>query len=97
MRLIREVTESVNLITESKLGKGKEYFIEGVFLQSELKNRNGSIYPESIMDKEVGRYLKEYVEKQIEIYSKLKERTQEEKYFQGMVDALQEVLVKIEE
>ena len=41
--------------------------------------------------------LKEYVEKQIEIYSKLKERTQEEKYFQGMVDALQEVLVKIEE
>ena len=41
--------------------------------------------------------LKEYVEKQIEIYSKLKERTQEEKYFQGMVDALQEVLDKIEE
>jgi hypothetical protein len=63
MRLIREVTESVNLITESKLGKGKEYFIEGVFLQSELKNRNGRMYPESIMDKEVGRYLKEYVEK----------------------------------
>jgi hypothetical protein len=63
MRLIREVTESVNLITESKLGKGKEYFIEGVFLQSELKNRNGRMYPEAIMDKEVGRYLKEYVEK----------------------------------
>jgi hypothetical protein len=63
MRLIREVTESVNLITESKLGKGKEYFIEGVFLQSELKNRNGRMYPEHIMDKEVGRYLKEYVEK----------------------------------
>ena len=38
MRLIREVTEKVNLVTESKLGKGKEYFIEGVFLQSELKN-----------------------------------------------------------
>jgi len=63
MRLIREVTESVNLITESKLGKGKEYFIEGVFLQSELKNRNGRMYPEHVMDKEVGRYLKEYVEK----------------------------------
>jgi len=41
--------------------------------------------------------LKEFIEKQIVIYSKLKERTQEEKYFQGMVDALQEVLVKIEE
>ena len=63
MRLIREVTESVNLITENKLGKGKEYFIEGVFLQSELKNRNGRMYPESVMDKEVGRYMKEYVEK----------------------------------
>jgi len=63
MRLIREVTESVNLITENKLGKAKEYFIEGVFLQSELKNRNGRMYPESVMDKEVGRYIKEYVEK----------------------------------
>jgi hypothetical protein len=62
MRLIREVTESVKLLTESKEGK-KEYFIEGVFLQSELKNRNGRMYPESVMDKEVGRYMKEYVEK----------------------------------
>lgn len=41
--------------------------------------------------------LKEFIEKQIGIYSKLKERTQEEQYFQGMVDALQEVLVKIED
>ena len=62
MRLIREVTEKVNLVTESKLGKGKEYFIEGVFLQSELKNRNGRMYPESVMDKEVARYMKEQVE-----------------------------------
>lgn len=63
MKLIREVTESVNLITESKLGKGKEYFIEGIFLQSDLKNRNGRMYPESVMDKEVKRYISEYVEK----------------------------------
>lgn len=62
MRLIREVTEKVNLVTESKLGKGKEYFIEGVFLQSELKNRNGRMYPESVMDKEVARYMKEQVD-----------------------------------
>jgi hypothetical protein len=62
MRLIREVTEKVNLVTESKLGKGKEYFIEGVFLQSELKNRNGRMYPESVMDKEVARYMQEQVE-----------------------------------
>jgi hypothetical protein len=64
MKLIREVLEQpVSLVTESALGKGKTHFIEGVFLQSELKNRNGRMYPEKIMDKEVGRYIKEYVEK----------------------------------
>lgn len=62
MRLIREVTEKVNLVTELREGKGKEYFIEGVFLQSELKNRNGRMYPESVMDKEVARYMKEQVQ-----------------------------------
>ena len=62
MRLIREVTEKVNLVTESKLGKGKEYFIEGVFLQSEIQNRNRRMYPESVMDKEVARYMQEQVE-----------------------------------
>ena len=63
MRLIREVFEQTNTIVESKLGKGKEYFIEGIFLQSELVNRNNRMYSESVMDKEVGRYIKEYVEK----------------------------------
>lgn len=63
MKLIREVFEQTSFVVESKLGKGKEYFIEGVFLQSELKNRNGRMYPESVMDNEVGRYMKEYVEK----------------------------------
>ena len=63
MRLIREVLDTTNLIVESKLGKGKEYFIEGIFLQSELKNRNGRMYPESVMDNEVGRYIKESVDK----------------------------------
>jgi hypothetical protein len=70
MKLIKEVVESTNLIVEEKLGKGKTYFIEGVFLQSELQNRNGRMYPESIMDKEVGRYLKEYV-KQNRAYGEL--------------------------
>ena len=40
--------------------------------------------------------LREYVVKQIGIYSKLKERTQEQQYFQGMVDGLEEVLTKID-
>jgi hypothetical protein len=63
MKLIREVVETSNVIVEEKLGKPKQYFIEGVFLQSELKNRNGRMYPESVMDREVDRYIKEYVEK----------------------------------
>jgi len=63
MRLIKEVFETTNLVVEEKLGKGKTYFIEGVFLQSNLKNRNGRMYPESVMDKEVKRYAEEYVSK----------------------------------
>jgi hypothetical protein len=62
MRLIKEVFDTTNVIVESKLGKDKEYFIEGIFLQSALKNRNGRMYPESVMDKEVERYMKEQVE-----------------------------------
>lgn len=63
MRLIKEVFDTTNVIVESKLGKPKQYFIEGVFLQSELQNRNGRMYPEKIMDKEVGRYMESYVAK----------------------------------
>jgi hypothetical protein len=62
MKLIRETVEETKLIVEEKLGKGKQYFIEGVFLQSQIKNRNGRMYPESTMDREVGRYLKESVQ-----------------------------------
>ena len=63
MKLIKEHTEQVNLIVEEKLGKGKEYFIEGVFLQSNLKNRNGRVYPTDVMAKEVKRYSEEYINK----------------------------------
>jgi hypothetical protein len=63
MKLIREVFEQTSYVVEEKLGKGKTYYIEGVYLQSELKNRNGRMYPEKTMDREVNRYIKEYVEK----------------------------------
>jgi hypothetical protein len=63
MKLIKEVYDTVNIITENKLGKGKEYFIEGIFLQSELKNRNGRVYPEKTMDKAVNTYIENYVNK----------------------------------
>ena len=62
MKLIREVYDTTNVIVEEKLGKPKQYFIEGVFLQSEITNRNGRMYKESTMDREVGRYIKEAVE-----------------------------------
>ena len=63
MKLITEINEQVNLINESTESGQKEFFIEGVFLQSNLKNRNGRMYPESVMDREVGRYITEYVDK----------------------------------
>ncbi|NDB58987.1 primosomal protein [bacterium] len=63
MKLIKEHTEQVKYLVEEKLGKGKEYFIEGVFLQSNLKNRNGRVYPVEILDNEVKRYNDEYVNK----------------------------------
>ena len=58
MKLITEVVEDI--IVESR---GKDLFIEGVFLQSNIKNRNGREYPEEIMDKEVRRYDEKYVQK----------------------------------
>lgn len=63
MKLIREVFDTVSVITENKLGKDKEYFIEGIFLQSELKNRNGRMYPEKTMDSAVESYINNYVNK----------------------------------
>mgnify|MGYP003328855079 CR=1 FL=1 len=70
MKLIREVVEQTNVIVEEKVGGKKNYFIEGIFLQSELKNRNGRMYPESVMDKEVGRYMESLV-KQNRAYGEL--------------------------
>lgn len=64
MKLIKEHVEEVKLIVEAnENGKAKDYFIEGVFLQSNLKNRNGRMYPKDIMEKEVKRYTKEYIDK----------------------------------
>jgi hypothetical protein len=63
MKLIREVYDTTSVIVEEKLGKPKQYFIEGIFLQSEITNRNGRMYKESTMDREVNRYIKEAVEK----------------------------------
>ena len=55
MKLITEAIENVEVITEGK-GDDKKLYIEGVFLQSEIKNRNGRMYPFSVLEKEVNRY-----------------------------------------
>lgn len=59
MKLIAEIVEDVQVITE---GSTKDLFIEGIFLQSEITNRNGRIYPKNVMEREVSRYMKEYVD-----------------------------------
>ena len=61
MKLICEVNEDLKLITEANERGGRSYFIEGVFMQAEQKNRNGRVYPKSIMAREVERYVRENV------------------------------------
>jgi len=60
MKLITETIENVQVIVEGN-GDSKKLYIEGVFLQSELKNRNGRVYPFSVLEREVNRYNEEYV------------------------------------
>jgi len=60
MKLITEQIEDVKILTEEKDGK-KLLYIEGVFLQSELTNRNGRRYPFEVLNREVERYNEEYV------------------------------------
>ncbi|CAB4141176.1 prohead core scaffolding protein and protease [uncultured Caudovirales phage] len=63
MKLICEVTEEIKVIKEGKDNSPKNYYIEGVFMQAELKNRNGRMYPREMLEQEISRYVKEYVEK----------------------------------
>ena len=61
MKLIREEIEQVEVIVEERNGK-KNMFIEGIFLQGDIKNRNGRIYPVEVLEKEVARYNKEFID-----------------------------------
>ena len=62
MKLIREEIEKVEVLTEEKNGK-KSLYIKGPFLQAEVVNRNGRMYPMGIMEREVKRYAEDYVKK----------------------------------
>ena len=63
MNLITEYREdSVEVITEAKDDGKKNYFIEGIFMQGDIKNRNGRIYPSATLESEMDRYNKEFIE-----------------------------------
>ena len=61
MKLISEEAIDVDFVTEEDENKKKSYFIEGIFMQSEMKNRNGRVYPKAILQKEVKRYTDKFI------------------------------------
>ena len=61
MKLISEEVQEVEYITEEKEGGKKNYKIKGIFMQADIKNRNGRVYPMEVLNKEVARYNKEYI------------------------------------
>jgi hypothetical protein len=61
VKLFSEAVEDVQYITEAKEGGGKNYKIKGIFLQADIKNRNGRVYPMEILEKEVTRYNKKFI------------------------------------
>ena len=63
MKLISEQLQDVEFIKEEKENGKKDYKIKGIFMQADIKNRNGRVYPMDVLDKEVKRYNEEYVDK----------------------------------
>ena len=62
MKLISEEVQNAEYLVEETNGK-KSYKIKGIFLQSNMKNRNGRVYPKEILEQEVNRYNKEFIQK----------------------------------
>ena len=63
MKLITETIEDIEVLTEANTKGGKDYKIKGVFMQADIKNRNGRVYPIGTLSKEVARYTTEYIMK----------------------------------
>jgi len=61
VKLFTEAVDEVQYITEAKEDGGKNYKIKGIFLQADIKNRNGRVYPMEILEKEVARYNKKFI------------------------------------
>ena len=63
MKLITETIEDIEVLTEANNSGGKNYKIRGVFMQADIKNRNGRVYPVDTLAKEVKRYTNEFINK----------------------------------
>ena len=63
MKLISEQLQDVEFVKEEKENGKKDYKIKGIFMQADIKNRNGRVYPMDVLEKEVKRYNEEYVDK----------------------------------
>ena len=61
LKLISEEIQDVEYITEQKDNGNKNYKIKGIFMQADIKNKNGRVYPMEILNKEVKRYNKEFI------------------------------------
>ena len=61
MKLITEINEDLEVFELEEEGGKKSLFIEGIFLQSEIKNRNGRVYPKELLEREVERYTGKYI------------------------------------
>jgi hypothetical protein len=61
MKLITETIEEVRVLTETSEHEPKQYFIEGIFMQGDIKNRNGRIYPSTVLEKEMTRYDDQFI------------------------------------
>lgn len=62
MKLITEVfNEDCQVLTEASEDGKKNYFVEGIFMQGDIKNRNGRIYPSAVLEKEMNRYAKDFI------------------------------------
>lgn len=63
MKLITELNEELEYLSEANESGEKDYYIKGIFMQGDMKNRNGRMYPAQTLAKEVNRYNEEYIKK----------------------------------
>ena len=63
MKLITETIENIEVLTEQNASGKKDYKIKGVFMQADIKNRNGRVYPVQTLAKEVARYNEQFINK----------------------------------